>query len=384
MLLLAIYFAFISLGLPDAMLGSAWPVMQPELGARYASAGWIFMIVSAGTIVSSITSAHVLRRFGVGRVAVASVALTAMALFMFAFAPSYAWLPFAAVPLGLGAGAIDAGLNAFVAERYESRHMSWLHAFWGVGAMCGPLLLAAVLARGASWRLGYLLAASVQAALAAALLRAHPLWGESGRGTRPEPAGAGSTPSIDHRKWFLPLRAPGVKTALLSFFCYCGIEASLGLWGASFLSKARGLSPGTAASWLSGCYAGLTAGRFLTGFLTYRVSNGNLIRSGCLAILAGAILTAFPLPLPLAGFLMIGLGCAPIFPCLLQETPNRFASADPRAIMGFQMAAAYIGTTFLAPAFGFIAAATSFSLLPFFLLACIAVLAIGSESLRRM
>jgi fucose permease len=379
MLLLVIYCAFISLGLPDAMLGSAWPVMQPELGVRYDSAGWIFMLISAGTILSSVFTARILKLLGVGRAAEISVAMTALALLGFASAPSFAWLLLAAVPLGLGAGAVDAGLNAFVAEHYESRHMSWLHSFWGVGAMCGPFLLSAVLARGESWRWGYLAAASVQAALVAVLFSAHPFWKRV-----PRRAKAGDPPApADPRPLFFPLRVPGVKIALLVFFCYCGIEATLGLWGASFLSKARGLDPGAAARWSSGFYASLTAGRFLAGFLTFRVSNGDLIRSGALAILAGAVLMAFPLPFPLAGFLLAGLGCAPIFPCMLHETPERFGAAGSQAVMGFQMAVAYIGTTCLPPAFGFLATGSSLSLLPFFLVAYAVILLAGSEWLRR-
>jgi len=381
MLLILIYCAFISLGLPDALLGSAWPVMQPELGVGYAYAGWIAMIISSGTVLSSILTTRLLGRFGIGRVAAVSVAMTAIALIGFGQAPSFAWLLLAAVPLGLGAGAIDAGLNAFVAEHYESRHMSWLHSFWGVGALSGPFLLSAILARGGHWRSGYFLVGSIQAALVAVLFLALPLWGKVRRRAL---AGDGPGP-VAHRHLFFPLRVPGVKTALLVFFCYCGIEAAMGLWGASYLFKARGLDPATAARWVSGFYACLTAGRILTGFITYRVLNADLIRSGCSVILAGVLLMAFPLPLPfaLAGFLMVGLGCAPIFPCMLHETPERFGAADSQAIMGFQMAVAYIGTTFLPPAFGLLASKTSHAALPVFLLACAALLFLGSESLRR-
>lgn len=381
MLLILIYCAFISLGLPDALLGSAWPVMQPELEARYAFAGWVSMIISSGTVLASVFTTRILRRFGIGRVAAVSVALTAMALFGFAQAPSFSWLLLAAVPLGLGAGAVDAGLNAFIAEHYESRHMSWLHSFWGVGALSGPFLLSAILARGGHWRSGYLLVGTIQAVLLAILVLALPLWGKVHRRT----ASGGAPASGVHRPLFFPLKIRGVKIALLVFFCYCGIEATLGLWGASFLFKSRGLDPASAARWVSYYYASLTLGRFLTGFITYKVSNDNLILSGSVVILAGALLMAFPLPLPFAlvGFLMVGLGCAPIFPCMLHETPERFGAADSQAIMGFQMAVAYLGTTFLPPAFGFFASETSLSLLPLFLLAFTTVLVMGLETLRR-
>jgi fucose permease len=378
MLLFVIYCAFVSLGLPDALLGGAWPVMQPEFGVSYASAGWVSMTLSAGTILSSVFTTRLLKRFGIGRVVAASVALTAGALFGFASATSFAALFLAAVPLGLGAGAVDAGLNAFVAEHYASRHMSWLHSFWGLGALSGPFLLSAVLARAGSWRSGYLLIGSVQAALAVALLLILPVWGKVRR-----QAAAGHIPSSGaHPSLLHPLRVRGVKTALGAFFCYCGVEATLGLWGASFLVKARGLDAAAAARWVAGYYAGITAGRFLAGFLTYRVSNDNLIRSGCAAIVAGALLILSPLPFALAGFLLVGLGCAPVFPCMLHETPRRFGAGHSQAIMGFQMAVAYAGTTLLPPAFGFLAAGTSLSALPFFLLACAAVLAGGAEALR--
>jgi fucose permease len=380
MLLILIYFAFISLGLPDGLLGAAWPVMQPGIGARYAAAGWVSMVISAGTIVSSVFTTRLLKRFGIGWVTALSVALTCLALFGFARAPSLAWLIAAAVPLGLGAGAVDAGLNAFVAEHYASRHMSWLHSFWGLGALSGPFLLSTLLARGAGWRSGYVLVGTIQAALVLLLLFALPAWAKMRR--RDE---AGESPVfVGHRPLFFPLRVRGVKAALLVFFCYCGIEATLGLWGASFLYKGRGLDPASAARWVSGFYAGITAGRFLTGFITYTISNDNLIRAGGALILAGALLMAFPLPLPcaLAGFLLIGLGCAPIFPCMLHETPVRFGAADAQAIMGFQMAVAYTGTTLLPPAFGFIASGTSLAWMPFFVLAYVAVLIACSERLR--
>lgn len=379
MLLLVIYFGFIGLGLPDAMLGGAWPVMQGGFGARYASAGYVSMIISAGTIVSSALSSRLLGLFGVARVAEASVAMTALALLGIAFAPSFAWLLPAAVPLGLGAGAVDAGLNAFVAERYAARHMSWLHGFWGAGAMSGPLLLSAVLRHGGSWRSAYLIAAAFQACLAAGMLWAHPLWDKV-----PRRAAAEAVPAAEGTlRGPVALRARGAGMALLAFFCYCGIEASIGLWGASFLSKARGLDPASAARWASFFYAALTGGRFLTGFLSFRMGNRLLIRIGCAAILAGAALLAFPAPFAFAGLLLAGLGCAPVFPCMLHATPERFGPAGSRAMMGYQMAAAYLGTTFLPPAFGFMAAGASLSLLPFFLLAYAAILAMGAGAFRR-
>ncbi|OLS15533.1 MAG: MFS transporter [Promethearchaeota archaeon CR_4] len=381
LLLIIIYLAFISLGLPDGLLGSAWPVMQPEFGIPYGFAGLVSMIISGGTILSSIFSSRILKRFGTGLVMVVSVAITAVALFGFALTPSFLWLVLIAVPLGLGGGAVDAALNAYVAEHYESRHMSWLHCFWGVGALAGPLLLSVILTRGGNWRSSYLLIATIQLVLVVVLIFSAPLWTKVSRRSTEKIA-----PIItEYQSLFFPLKIRGVKIALLVFFCYCGIESTMGLWGGSYLFKIKGLTPASAATWISLFYASITLGRFLTGFITYKVSNNDLIRAGSLAILAGVGLILFPLPLPftLAGFLLLGLGCAPIYPCMLHETPDRFGAANAHVVMGFQMAVAYIGTTFLPPLFGFIISATSLTLLPFFLLCCIILLMLGEEVLRK-
>jgi fucose permease len=382
LLLIIIYLTFISLGLPDALLGGGWPVMQAEFGVNYGFAGIVSMIITGGTILSSIFSSRILKRFGTGRVTAVCVAMTALALFGFALASSFAWLIIAALPLGLGGGAVDAGLNTFIAGHYESRHMSWLHCFWGIGALSGPLLLAAILARGGTWRSGYLLITLAQVVLVTILFFSIPLWNKIGQ----LPIDAASSVVTGHPPLFFPLKIRGVKIALFVLFCYCGIEATMGLWGGSYLFKTKGLNPASAAAWVSLFYASLTLGRFLTGFITYKVANKNLIRAGCLVILSGVSLMLFHLPLPftLSGFLLVGLGCAPVFPCMLHETPDRFGAANAHAIMGFQMAVAYIGATLLPPSFGFIASATSLDPLPFFLLGCITLLVLGSEALRNI
>ena len=382
LLLVIIYLAFISLGLPDALLGAGWPVMQPEFGVPFGFAGLVSVVISAGTIVSSVVSSRVLRRFGTGKVTAVSVGATALALLGFSMAPSFWWLPLAAIPLGLGAGAVDAGLNAYVAEHFESRHMSWLHSFWGVGALSGPLLLAALLSGGGSWRTGYLTIGLVQVGLVVVLAASIPLWSRV-RSLKTE----GATPvETEHQPLFFPLKVRGVKFALVAFFFYCGIEATMGLWGGSFLNHAKGLDPATAAGWVSAFYASITAGRMATGFVTMKVSNRDLIRAGCVVIGLGLALMVLPLPLPatLSGFLLVGLGCAPIFPCMLHETPVRFGSTQAQAIMGFQMACAYTGTTVLPPAFGFVAQVTTTAWMPFLLIAFALVLALGTEKVRNL
>jgi fucose permease len=379
LLLVLIYAAFISLGLPDALLGSAWPVMQPELAIPYGYAGLVQMLISGGTILSSVLATRLLGRFGTGRLTAVSVLLTATGLFAFALAPSFWWLLPAALPLGLGAGAVDAGLNAYVASHFESRHMSWLHSFWGVGALSGPLVLSTLLMLGHGWRSAYLAIGVLQLLLVAVLFGALPLWNKL------PPRGADHS-SMDGqpRPLFFPLKLEGVGLALAAFFFYCGIEATMGLWGGSFLFKIKGLAPATCATWVSLFYASITLGRLLTGFATYRFTNARLIRWGSFAILAGVVLMLLPLPLPLvlAAFVLVGLGCAPVFPCMLHETPVRFGATNAQAVMGFQMAAAYVGSTLLPPLFGFAASAASLRLLPWFLVGCTIALLVASERLR--
>jgi fucose permease len=381
LLLVLIYIAFISLGLPDALLGAGWPVMQPEFGVAYASAGIASMVISGGTIVSSVFSSRLLKRYGTARVTAFSVGLTAVALAGFGLAPSFWWLVAAAVPLGLGAGAVDAGLNAYVAEHYESRHMSWLHSFWGVGALTGPLVLSALLAHGASWRVGYLGIAALQVVLVVVLIVSIPLWDK----VKARSQGDVPPPPADHKPLLFPLSLKGAKPALAAFFFYCGVEATMGLWGGSFLFKAKGLDAASSATWVSLFYASITLGRFLTGFVTYKVSNNDLIRWGGVAILTGVVLMLAPLPLPftLAGFVLVGFGCAPIYPCMLHETPNRFGAEHAQGIMGFQMAVAYVGSTLLPPVFGLVASFTSLGLLPVFLVVYTGLLLGLSEVVRR-
>ena len=366
LLLLLIYTAFISLGLPDAILGAGWPVMQPELNIPYGYAGIIQMLISGGTIISSVFSGFLIKRFSTGKITTVSVALTAGALLGFGFAPSFLWILAAAIPLGLGAGAVDAGLNAYVANHYESRHMSWLHSFWGVGALGGPMVLSLLLSHGFSWRLGYKSVGCFQIFLVIILFLAIPLW---------DKVKARNSVSSDKKEdvklsFMGVMKIRGVPMVLIAFLFYCGIEATMGLWGGSFLFKAKGLSPEKAAVWVSLFYGSITLGRFLTGFLTFRWSNDRMILCGMLIILGGVLLMLLPLPLHLSltGFLAVGFGCAPVFPSMLHETPVQFGRETSHAVMGLQMAAAYIGSTFLPPVFGFIAGITSHRVLPFFLL----------------
>jgi fucose permease len=386
--LVIIYLAFISLGLPDSLLGVSWSLMQSEFGARLETAGLLFMTIAGGTIISSFASGAVLKRFGTGIVTFVSVLMTAGALLGFHFAPSIFWLFICAIPLGLGAGAVDAGLNNYVASHYKAHHMSWLHCFWGVGATMGPVIMAQYISGQNSWRSGYLAISGFQFVLVVILFLTLPLWnkvaGNNNEIAATEHEKTNSGLNEANSKNQKPLQIRGVKLALLAFLFYCGAEATMGLWGSSFLVNVKELSVDVAAKWVSLYYAGITVGRFITGFITFKVSNRNLIRMGQIIALTGAALLFLPLPsaFSLVGFILVGLGLAPIFPCMLQETPIRFGQEHSQTIMGYQMAVAYTGSTFLPPLLGFIAANSTIGIFPFFIAGFIAIMLLGSEKLN--
>lgn len=386
--LVIIYMAFISLGLPDSLLGVSWSLMQSELGAPLETAGLLFMTIAGGTIISSFASGVVLKRFGTGIVTFFSCLMTAGSLLGFHFAPSLFWLFICAVPLGLGAGAVDSGLNNYVATHYKAHHMSWLHCFWGVGATIGPVIMAQFISGQHSWRNGYLAIAGLQFVLVVILFFTLPLWNKV-RGNS-NVISTNETENTDdgfygadakNRK---PLQIRGVKLALISFLFYCGAESTMGLWGSSFLVNVKELSVDAAAKWVSLYYAGITIGRFITGFITLKISNRMLIRVGQIIALAGAAFLLLPLSstFSLVGFIMVGLGLAPIFPCMLHETPTRFGKEHSQTIMGYQMAIAYTGSTFLPPLLGFIAAHSTIGIFPFVIAGFIALMLLGSEKLN--
>lgn len=392
--LVIIYLAFISLGLPDSLLGSAWPVMQPELNASLDSAGVIAMIIAAGTIVSSLASGKMIEWLGTGKVTLISCLMTAAALLGFSAAPSLLWLLLLAIPLGLGAGSVDAALNNYVAAHYKAHHMNWLHCFWGVGATMGPIIMSFYMADQGSWRGGYAAVAVIQFALVVILLVTLPLWSRIAAvheqnkteevleaeyyGDDKSTTGASAKANIFGIK--------GVKTTLIAFLFYCGVEMTVGLWGASFLVGTRELDAQTAAAWISMYYGGITIGRLLSGFITLKVNNKILIRSGQLIAMAGGILLLLPLPdsFLLVGLILIGLGLAPIYPGLLHETPARFGKENSTRLMGYQMAVAYTGTTLLPPLFGFIAAKTTVAIFPFTVLLFLSLMFLSAENVNRV
>jgi fucose permease len=311
LLLIIIYIAFISLGLPDSMLGAAWPSIRAVLNLPMAGAGLIAMIVSIGTIVSSFMSGRLIKKLGTGKLTLISVSLTAAALLGFSLGKSYLWLCLMAVPLGIGAGAVDAGLNNFVALYFSARHMSWLHCFWGIGATTGPIIMAACISRRGSWQRGYLTVAIIQACLVIILLFSLPLWRAFNNNMQEVKAVESKDESI--------FKLPGIRPALIGFFCYCSLESTAGLWGASFLVQTRGVTAAVAAGWVSMYYLGITIGRFINGFITAKLSNPALIRCGQFIIGLGVslLLTFSQSYVNLAALILIGMGCAPIYPSML-------------------------------------------------------------------
>lgn len=383
--LMLIYITFISLGLPDSLLGAVWPVMRGDIGASLGAAGILSMIVSGGTILSSLASERVINRFGTGPVTAVSVLATAAALLGFSQSPSFVWLIGMAIPLGLGAGAVDAALNNYVAVHYEARHMSWLHCFWGVGAFCGPMILAACIQRGYGWRTGYLVIGCIQAGIAILLFATLWLWSRQNRekhGLEDEDVGDALNRDLPKMP---PLQIPGVLFALLTFLFYCAAEHSTGLWSASYLVEQRGLSETWGARGAALFFGGITVGRFLNGFLAHKYPGPFLIRLGVLVIMTGAVLILLPLPaaVAFAGLGVIGLGCAPVYPCMIHETPRRFGIANSQKIVGLQMAVAYCGSTFLPPLLGFAAERLGLVIFPYVVfLFGLAMLAL-SESITR-
>ena len=381
LLLIIIYLSFISLGLPDSLLGAAWPTMYPQLAVPVSYAGIISLIIAAGTVVSSLQSDRLTRRFGTGRVTAFSVATTAVALFGFSVSSRFWQLCLWAIPYGLGAGSVDASLNNYVALHYKSKHMSWLHCMWGVGASAGPYIMGFVMTHGGSWNGGYRSIALVQIVLTAILFCSLPLW----KGRPQVTDDAGNQVEAKPLSLRQVLNIPGVKQVLVCFFCYCALEQTTGLWASSYLTLHKGVSPETAAGFASMFFLGITAGRALSGFLTMRLSDVQMVRLGQGLIGGGIVIMLLPLgaAASLAGFVIIGLGCAPVYPCIIHSTPAHFGADKSQAIIGIQMACAYVGTCLMPPLFGLIANHIGVSLLPWYLIAILALMIVMHELLIR-
>ena len=377
-LLAIIYVAFISLGLPDALLGAAWPSMYRDFSVPVSYSGIIFMIIAGGTIVSSLQSDRLTKRLGAGAVTAISVLTTALALFGFSISRSYIALCLWAIPYGLGAGSVDAALNNYVAVHYASRHMSWLHCMWGIGASLGPYIMGYALTGGLSWNSGYRYIAVLQIGLTAVLFLTLPLW-------RGQAKTARKTGAVDTKAEPLPLRyvvsIPGAKEIMITFFCYCAVEQTANLWASSYLVLHQEVSAEIAAGFASLFFVGITVGRFLSGFLTLLLNDTQMIRLGQGVIAVGIITLLLPFGTitSLVGLLLIGLGCAPVYPSIIHATPANFGEDKSQAMIGVQMASAYAGTCLMPPVFGLVANHLGISLLPFYLMVILIVMVFMHE-----
>ena len=386
LLLAIIYLAFISLGLPDSLVGAGWPVMHADLGVPEWSAGFLTMIIAGATIASSILSDRLTRRLGAGLVTAISVAMTAAALVGFSLSDSFWMLCLLALPYGLGAGAVDAALNNYVALHYTARHMNWLHSFWGVGAAISPFIMSRAIGTGAGWTGAYRTVGLLQVALAAVLFLSLSLWGRV-HAVRP---GSDAEDEAGSPRGHLSLaqvvRIPGVLLMLGAFFAYCGVESTTILWASSYLVSGRGVEPATAAAFAALYLLGITAGRFLAGFFADRVGDRTLIRGGFLIMGVGVAMVALPLPtdaIALAGLVLAGLGSAPVYPAIIHSTPVNFGRRNSQAVIGIQMAAAYSGSTLMPPLFGVSSALVGMWLLPLFLIALVVLGIVLTERLNR-
>ena len=379
LLLAIIYISFISLGLPDGLLGAAWPTMGPEFGAPVSYAGIISMIISVGTIVSSLLSDRLTYHLGCGKVTAISVGMTAAALFGFSFCDSFWQLCLWSLPYGLGAGSVDASLNNYVALHYTSKHMSWLHCMWGVGAAVGPYIMGFILSGGRHWTFGYRSVGVIQIVLTIVLFLTLSLWKER-KGN--EHVDANSSKPMTMREI---VKIPGAKEVMIMFFCYCALEQTAALWASSYLALYKGVEAERAAFFASMFFIGITVGRALNGFLTIKFNDTQLIRMGLAIICVGIVVMMLPMGenISLAGLLLIGFGCAPVYPCVIHSTPEHFGAEKSQAIIGVQMACAYVGICLMPTLFGVIANHISVALMPVYLLAILLLMTVMHEKMLR-
>ena len=360
LLLAIIYIAFISLGLPDSLLGAAWPTIRSDFGVPLSYMGMVSMIISGGTIVSSLLSERLTKKFSTKIVTTVSVFLTAVALFGFSTSTEFYQLCLWGIPYGLGAGAIDATLNNYVALHYSSKHMSWLHCFWGVGTIISPYIMSYALAH-TVWTDGYRMVSYIQFGIVVVLVLALPLW----KINQAADAKVESAKALGLKG---ALKIKGVPYLLLAFLSYCAAESTTMLWASSYLEGTRGASAEEAAAFGALFFIGMTIGRFLAGFVSDKIGDNRMIRLGTAIALGGVLCIAVPVKIvSLIGFVIIGLGCAPVYPCIIHSTPTNFGAENSQGIIGIQMESAYVGSTFMPPVFGILANHMSLKLMPVYM-----------------
>ncbi len=379
LLLLIIYLAFISLGLPDSILGVAWPTMRAGLGRPLEAAGIITVLSTGCSTLSSFMSGRVLGRFGTGRVVMVSCFMTGLALLGYSLVPSFGWLLVMTLPLGLGAGAVDAGLNHYVARHYSSRHMNWLHCCWGIGATLGPIIMTTALGAGFGWNIGFRIIAGIQLVLAIAFLISLRLWNEGAMIRR------SVSPSTQSSR--LSVRSPaGFWESVMFYFFYAATEFSIGLWSYSLMIESRGIDKQSAGFWIAMFYGAITVGRFLNGIVADFLKNTVIIRIGLGITLLGSIVFFFSRPgnAGLISLILLGLGLSPLYPCMMHETPRRFSPETSRRLIGYQVGSACIGASLVPAGIGLIAADIGLEVLPFFICSFLVLLIFMSERITRL
>lgn len=368
LLLALIYIAFISLGLPDSLLGSGWVVMHTAFNVPISYMGIISMIISFGTIISSLFSDKITKKLGTRVVTVVSVFLTVFALFGFSFSTRFWMLIAFAIPYGLGAGSIDASLNNYIALHYKAKHMTWLHSFWGVGTIISPFIMGYALTNSV-WNNGYRAVGFIQLGIAILLLLTLPVW----KVNKP-------LASLEEQKSInigSALKIKGVPFLLIGFFAYCAAEATAMHWASTYFVQVKNIAKEQASTFASLFYIGITTGRFISGFITDKLGDRRMIRIGTSILFVGIICLLLPIDLPilaLISFVVIGFGCAPIYPCIIHSTPYNFGEENSGAIIGIQIASAYVGSTFMPPLFGLLGKLITFKIMPFYLLFFVALM----------
>lgn len=385
LLLAVIYAAFISLGLPDGALGVAWPFMRQDFGKTLEAAGILTIILTICSAVSSILGSRLTVRFGIGILTLSSCLMTATGLLGYSLAPVFIALVPAVLLLGFGQGAIDAGLNSYVASHYSSRHMNWLHSCWGIGATAGPAVITAAIAGGMGWRTGYRILALIQGSVAVLLFLSLGLWQRVhtlrttaastasvlDAAVAPDTAdgtiSANKTPSASELK--KENRAAAAQVAIFALYVSC--EFAIGLWGYSLLVESRGVSEVTAGIWMATYYGAITGGRLVTGMVVNRLGNKLMIRLGLSVAFFGLLLLFLPFLIPALpewfnalAVILIGTGFAPVYPCTSHETPRRFRPGKAERVMGYQVGAACLGGAFLPAALGIAARYSTLEILP--------------------
>lgn len=381
LLLIVIYIGYIGLGLPDSLLGTAWPLMHEELGVPVWLAGYITPVMSVFTIISSVCSSRVINRFGAGRTAAVSTALTVLGLFGFYLTPNVRFILLCAIPLGFGAGAVDAALNGYVAQHYSAMHMNFLHCSYGVGVSLSPFIMSIALEKLGSWRLGYRNAGMIQLCIAAVMFLALPLW----KRVKHDEENAAEFVEAETVPIHKLARIKGVPWVWLCFFCSCGIEFMCGTWGSTFLVNAKGFTADDAAQMIMFYYIGMALGRFLAGVLSQRMTSWQLIFTGFGLLAAAMMLLNLPLPpvVSCVGLFLIGLGNGPIYPNFMHLTPRNFGVEISQSVIGSQMAAANIGVMLIPFLYGQLVKITGLSSFPVYIGVLYIILVFAGAMLKR-